>query len=251
MALDPDAGGAIPDWTQRNNPWDARLLDVQLWEGRGLSMNANAWFNAALDAEEAACRARTAAERKRHGRDAIDALLAAASLGDDRAIFKLGIYYKHGEFGLLPARADLAEHWLTLAAKRDNSGAVFALGILFMETGRKAQGRKWLRAALSQGEGGAACHLGKELEATSPTRALRWYLKGAALGEPFAALCAGALLETRGSKRALLQAEALFEQAARQKFPDTEEGLGRVRGKLEALRIRAPSVRRAGRSGEE
>src|SRR5690242_15725483 len=109
-------------------------------------MNARAWFDKALDAEAKAYRAKTVAERQRHGRNAIDALLVAASLGSHDAFLQIGIYYQHGEFGILPARMDLAEHWLRLAAAR-NSGGMFALGTLLMRTGRKAEGRRWLRAA--------------------------------------------------------------------------------------------------------
>ena len=175
-------------------------------------MNARAWFNQALDAEAQFHRTKTAAERQRHARDAIDAVMAAASLGYADAFLTLGSYYQYGAFGIIRARADLAEHWLRLAAAR-SSGGMFALGTLLMKAGRKAEGRRWLRAALAHGEGGAACHLGREIEAKSPSRALRLYLQGVALGDPFAAVCAGLVLEARGSRAALRQAEALYKRA--------------------------------------
>ena len=58
---------------------------------------------------------------------------------------------------------------LRLAARRSSEG-MFALGTLLMGVGRKTEGRRWLRAALAHGEGGAACHLGREIEAKSPSR---------------------------------------------------------------------------------
>src|SRR5689334_2410296 len=127
-------------------------------------MNANEWFNKALEARFVAEEARSAAERQRHGRNATDALLAAASLGHAEALFTLGIDYKHGAFGIIPKRLDLAEHWFRLAAAAGDGSAQLALGTLLMETNRKKEGRKWLRAALAHGDGGAACHLGRDIE---------------------------------------------------------------------------------------
>jgi len=196
-------------------------------------MNARAWFNESLNAEAAALSAKTAAEQQRYGRDAIDAVLAAASLGHEEALLAMGIYYQQGAFGVLPVRLDLAEHWLRLAAKW-NSGAMFALGTLLMGQGRRGEGRRWLRRALAHGEGGAACHLGREIEAQSPSRALRLYLKGAALGDPFAAVCAGMVLEKRSARDALLQAAALYKKAVRKGLQGADEDLERVRRKLKA-----------------
>ena len=108
---------------------------------------------------------------------------------------------------------------------------MFALGILLMKTDRQAEGRRWLRKALANGEGGAACHLGREVEVKSPSRALRLYLQGAVLGDPFAAYCAGSVLETRKSRKSLLQAEALYKKAVG-KIQDADGALERVRRKL-------------------
>jgi len=201
-------------------------------------LSAKAWFKISLDAEAAACEALSPEEQRQQGQAALGALLAAASLGDLRAIFKIGIYYKHGEFGILPARTDLAEHWLHLAAQRGSREAVFALGILFMETGRKEKGRRWLRRALALGEGGAACHLGKDAEVASPAKALRLYLKGVALREPFAAVCAGTLLEARGTRRSLMEAAKLYQKAARRQFPDAAADVERVLRKIEAMTLK-------------
>jgi TPR repeat protein len=192
-------------------------------------MNAKTWFNKAIDSVAEALDAKSAAERRLHGRNAIDALLVAASLGNHDALLKLGIYYQHGAFGILPARLDLAEHWLRLAVTANDGTGMLALATLLMKTGRKAEGRRWLRKALAHGEGGAACHLGREIEANSPSRALRLYLKGAALGDPFAAVCAGMLLERRNSRKALLQAEALYKKAVRKRLRGADEDLERVR----------------------
>jgi TPR repeat protein len=204
-------------------------------------MNARSWFNKALEAEAEVHLAKTGAERQRCARNAIDAVLAAASLGHDDAFLAMGSYYEHGAFGIIPVRLDLAEHWLRLAARR-NSGGMFALGTLLMKIGRKAEGRRWLRRALAHGEGGAACHLGKEIEAKSPSRALRLYLEGVALGDPFAAVCAGQILETRKSREALLQAEALYKKAV-QKLEFAGEDLERVRHKLNPASSRPPVAR--------
>ena len=114
-------------------------------------------------------------------------------------------------------------------------GGMFALGNLLMKTDRQTEGRRWLRKALAHGEGGAACHLGREVEARSPSRALRLYLKRAALGDPFAAFCAGSVLEPRQTRRALLQAEALYKKAV-PRIQGADEALERVRRKLKALR---------------
>lgn len=196
-------------------------------------MNATAWLHRAFDAESKAYGAKTAAKRRRYAREAFDALLVAASLGNGDASFKVGLYYQHGSLGIVPARLDLAEHWLRLAAVSD-AESMMALGTLLMQTDRKEEGRKWLRAALAHGEGGAACHLGRDFEDKSPSRALRMYLKGVALGEPFAAYCAAEVLETRKSRRALLQAEALYKEAA-QKLDFVDDNLERVRHKLSLL----------------
>ena len=161
----------------------------------------------------------------------------AASLGNHKACLQLGVYYQHGEFGILPVRLDLAEHWFRQAVAANDGTGMLALGTLLLETDRGAEGRRWLRAAVAHGEGGAACHLGRELEARSPSRALRWYLKGAALGDPFAAVCAGAVLEARKTRRALLQAQAMYKKAARKECPGADEALERVRREL---KTRAP-----------
>src|SRR3712207_4436861 len=108
-------------------------------------MKARAWFGEALEAASRAHRAKTAAERQRHGRDAIDALLVAASLGSHDACLQLGLYYKHGEFGLLPVRPELAEHWLRLAVTAGDGTGMLALATHLMETGRRAEARRWLR----------------------------------------------------------------------------------------------------------
>lgn len=205
-------------------------------------MNAKEWLNVSIDAEFKAQSAKTTAGRLRHAREALDATLVAASLGHPYALFMMGINYKHGISGLLPARLDLAEHWLRLAAAR-NAQHMMSLGTLLMETDRKEEGRKWLRAALAHGDGGAACHLGRDIEDQSPARALRLYLKGVALGHPFAAYCAAEVLETRKSRRALLQAEALYKQASKKLGPVDRE-LERVRHKLSLL---APARRRSAR----
>ena len=105
-------------------------LDGPPWVGdtgtferrRVLQMNARAWFNQALDVEARFHRTKTAAGRQRHGRDAIDAVMAAASLGYADAFLTLGSYYQYGAFGIIQARADLAEHWLRLAAARSSGG---------------------------------------------------------------------------------------------------------------------------------
>jgi len=204
-------------------------------------MNARAWFEAALDEEAEALSAKSSDERHRHGRQAIDALIAAAGAAHSEALFKLGIYYQHGAFGLLPIRLELAEHWLRLSARR-NPGGMLALGTLLMTLGRPAEGRRWLRKALSRGEGGAACHLARDVEMTAPARALRLYLKGAALGDPFAAVSAAKRLESRGSRDALRQAEALFKKAVRQEFPGAEQDLARIRHRLKAAKAQGPQV---------
>ena len=208
-------------------------------------MNARAWFNKSLDAEAEALAARTKAERQRHGQEAIDAVLAAASLGHHDALLAMGVYYQHGAFGIIPVRLDLAEHWLRLAVTANDGTGMLALATLLMQTGRQAEGRRWLRKALAHGVGGAACHLGRALEDSAPSRALRLYLKGAELGDPFAAVCAGMMLEKRNSTSALLQAQALYRKAVRKGFPGAEEELERVRRRLEAEGPRRPrSVRK-------
>jgi TPR repeat protein len=207
-------------------------------------MNARAWFEEALDAEARAIHARTAAERQRHARNAVDSLLAASTLGHSGALLKLGFYYQHGQFGILPARMDLAEHWYRLGIAANDSGCMFALATLLMRTGRQPEGRRWLRKALAHGEGGAACHLARELEDNSPSRALRLYLQGASLGDPFAAYRAGEMLEARGDRGSLLRAETLFKQAVKTKLLDSAEKLERVRQKLKAV---APSRSRVAR----
>lgn len=196
-------------------------------------MTAREWLDISLDAEERARQARTAALRRHYGQNAIDSLLAAASLGDAEALLQLGIHYQHGAFGILRPRPELAEHWLRLAAKVGHSMSMLALGTLLMKTGRETAGRRWLRKALAHGEGGAACHLGRLIEAQSPSRALRLYRKGAALGDPAAALFAGELLEAQGSRRALLEAEAMYKRSAR-RMNGSLKDLERVRLKLKA-----------------
>lgn len=206
-------------------------------------MNASAWFGAALEAEDRAYLARSAHQRRRHGRDAVGALLIAASLGSHDACLQLGIYFQHGEFGILPVRLDLAEHWFRLAVGATDGTGMLALGTLLMETGRKPEGRKWLRSAVAHGVGGATCHLGRELEARSPARALKWYLKGVALGDPFAAVCAGLVLEARQTRRALLQAEAMYKKAARKHLQGADEDLERVRQKLYQTGLKRRTVK--------
>lgn len=197
----------------------------------GTVMNAKVWFGDAVDAEAKANAAKSTAERQRHGRNAIDAMLAAASLGHPDALVWVGNSYAHGAFGIIRARLDLAEHWLRLAAARSAKGKC-ELGNLLWRTGRMKEGHRWLRAALAGGEGIAGWHLGMYFEHRSPTRALRLFLKGAALGSPIAAVFAGRLLESRGSRKALFQAESLYQQAAKVDFPKAEDDLGRVRRKL-------------------
>jgi len=197
-----------------------------------LQMNAREWFSEALAAESKAYDAKTAAARQRHGRNAIDALMVAASLGSHDAHLQLGIHYQRGAFGIIPARLDIAEHWLRLAATAPDGTCMLPLATLLMETGRKAEGRRWFRKALARGDGGAACHIGREFERRSPSRALRWYLKGVALGDPVAALMAGQVLEDRKSRRALLQAEAMYKKAVQKQVPGADEDLERVRHKL-------------------
>ncbi len=200
-----------------------------------MQMNARAWFDEALDAEARAVHAKTTAERQRHARNALDSLFAAASLGHSGALLNLGLAYQHGHYGVLPARMDLAEHWFRLGIAANDSGCMFALATLLMQTGRQPEGRRWLRKALAHGEGGAACHLAREIERKSPSRALRLCLQGASLGDPFAAYRAGEMLEARGSRESLLRAEALFKRAVKTKLLDSAEKLEGVRQKLRPL----------------
>jgi len=193
---------------------------------------ATAWFNRGLEAQALASEAKTAAERQKHGRAAVDALMVAASLGDRDAFLQLGAYYRDGEFGIIPVQPDIAEHWFRLGAAAGDATAMLALGILVKELGRRSEGRRWLRKALAHGDGGAACHLGREVEAKSPSRALRWYLKGAALGDPVAAYFAGEALEARGTRADLGRAAKMYERAARKGFPDAGSALERVRRHL-------------------
>lgn len=209
----------------------AEMLAGRLCGRRLLQMNARTWLNEAMEAESKAYSAKTKAERQHYGWNAIDATLVAASLGNHDAYQAMGIYYQHGAFGIIRARLDLAEHWLRLAVTANDGTGMLALATLLMTTGRQDEGRKWLRKALAHGEGGAACHLGREIEDKSPARALRLYLKGAALGDPFAAFCAASVLEARKTRRALLQAEALYERAVG-KIHGAEDALERVRRKL-------------------
>jgi TPR repeat protein len=198
-------------------------------------MNAKTWFDESIEAAAKALDAKSEAERQRHGRNAIDATLAAASLGHPDAMYAIGMYYQHGAYGIIRARLDLAEHWIRLAIAAANDGTgMLGLATLLMQTDRREEGRRWLRKALAHGEGGAACHLAREFEDSAPARALRLYLKGAALGDPFAAYCAGTMLEARGTRKALLQAEALLEKALG-KIRNTEEALERVHRKLKTL----------------
>jgi TPR repeat protein len=190
-----------------------------------------AWLHRGLKAQSAALNAKTVAERQRHALDSFDSFMAAASDGENDVLLSIGVDYQTGAYGIIPARSDLAEHWLRLAAARDPS-AILAMGTFLMERGRKAEARRWFRKALARGDGGAACHLGYELEREHPARALRWYLKGVALGEPFAAVCAGRVLEARGTRKDLLRAEAMYEKAARERFMDSARDLARVRRKL-------------------
>ncbi|HLL52828.1 MAG TPA: hypothetical protein VK447_04725 [Myxococcaceae bacterium] len=199
-------------------------------------MNARKWFEESLDAASKAHAAKSAKDRHRHGRQAVDALLVAASMGYSNALFQLGIYYQHGEFGVLPARMDLAEHWLKLAVGANCSDAMLALGTLLKRTGRHEEGRRWLRKALAHGDGGAACHLGREIEDEHPARALRLYLKGAALGDPVASLFAAQVIEKRGTKKDLRQAESLLKRSIRGGATFAERDLERVRLKLAAIR---------------
>jgi len=157
-------------------------------------------------------------------------------MGYSNALFQLGIYYQHGEFGVLPARMDLAEHWLKLAVGANCSDAMLALGTLLKRTGRHEEGRRWLRKALAHGDGGAACHLGREIEDEHPARALRLYLKGAALGDPVASLFAAQVIEKRGTKKDLRQAESLLKRSIRGGATFAERDLERVRLKLAAIR---------------
>lgn len=194
---------------------------------------AEAWFDRAINDQTRALEAGARADCETCAQSAFDALGAAMSLGSREALFQLGVYYRDGEFRVVPARADLAEHWFRLGAAAKDPAAMMSLGVLFVQLGRRGQGRRWLRKALAHGDGGAACHLGREYEEKAPARALRWYLKGVALGDPFAAECAARVLESRGSRRALLRAATLYETASRQ-FPDAAEALARVRFKLNA-----------------
>src|SRR5512140_1200991 len=198
-------------------------------------MNAKVWLEEALDAEARAVHARAPAERRRHAQDALDSLLAAASLGQPDALLGMGLAYQHGHYGVLPARMDLAEHWYRLGIAAHDSGCMFALATLLMRTGRQPEGRRWLRKALAHGEGGAACHLAREIEDKSPSRALRLYLQGSSLGDPFAAYRAGEMLEAQGDRESLLRAETLFKQAVKVKLLDSAEKLERVRQKLKAM----------------
>jgi hypothetical protein len=162
-------------------------------------------------------------------------------------MLKIGLYYLHGSFGVVPVRPELAEHWCRLAIGANDGTGMLALGTLLIQTGRKAEGRRWLRSAVAHRVGGAACHLGRELEAKSPSRALRWYLKGAEQGDPFAAECAGLALEKGGTKKALLEAEAMYKKAVRKGFTSAGEHRARVRHKLSLLdqRPRAQRVSKA------
>jgi TPR repeat protein len=194
-------------------------------------VTAREWFHKGLDAQSMALGARTLVKHQRHALDSFDAFMAAASLGATDVLLSIGVDYQTGAHPGIPARSDLAEHWLRLAAARDRF-AILAMGTFLLERGRKAEARRWFLKALARGDGGAACHLGYEYETKAPARALRWYLKGVALGEPFAAECAGRVLEARGSRSDLRRAERLYEKAARKQFPDAEEALARVRRKL-------------------
>jgi TPR repeat protein len=207
-------------------------------------MNARKWFQEALETSWKADAAKNAKDRDRLGRSAIDAMFVAASLGHPDAFLELGLYYQYGKLGILRARMDLAEHWLKLAVAANSDGAMLALGTLLKRIGRPEEGRRWLRKALAHGDGGAACHLGREIEDEHPARALRLYLKGAALGDPIAALFAAEVIEKRGTKRDLLQAESLLKRSIRGGATFAEGDLERVRLKLAAMRSQKPGPTR-------
>lgn len=196
------------------------------------SKTPRAWLKRALDARARALASQRAAERRKHVRAAIDALLVAASLGERPAFVQLGAYYRDNAPGLTPGQTDIAEHWFRLGATAGDPEAMLALGALLLDLGRRTEGRRWLGKALALGNGRAARRLGKELEEKSPSRALRWYLKGADLGDPPAAYFAGKLLERRGSRPALQQAAKLYERAARKRVRDATPALERVRRRL-------------------
>lgn len=201
-------------------------------------MNAREWFNRGLEAQSAALRARTAGDRQTQNRNALDSFLAAASLGHPGAFLRLGFHYRDGEFGVARARPDLAEHWFRLAAARTSSG-MYELGLFLLHTRRKPEGLTWLRKALARGEGAAAYQLGREVEPNTKAQALRLFLQGAKLGDPYAAMAAARLLEDRGSKAEVLRAAALYRLAARKQGRDAAGDLARIQRKLTNLRWQA------------
>jgi hypothetical protein len=201
-------------------------------------MNARQWFNRGLEALAVAVRARTAGERQSYNRSAVDSFFAAASLGHAGAFLRLGFHYRDGEFGVARARPDLAEHWFRLAAAQTSAG-MYELGLFLLHTRRKVEGLTWLRKALSRGEGAAAYELGKEVEPTSKARALQLFLRGAKLGDPYAAMAAARLLEDRGAKEEILRAAALYRFAARKQGRDAAGDLARIQRKLDHLRWQA------------
>lgn len=201
-------------------------------------MKAKDWLDRGLDAQAAALRARTASERQSHLRNALDAFLAAASLGHPGAFLRLGFHYRDGEFGVSGPRPDLAEHWFRLAAAQTAAG-MFELGRLLKHAGRKTEGQRWLRDALARGEGNAAYLLGREVEPKSKSRALRLFLQGAKLGDPYAAIGAAGLLEERDTREDVLHAAKLYKLAARKQGRDTDGDLARLQRKLDGIRYRS------------
>ena len=193
---------------------------------------ARAWLIRALDAEARSSKTRSAAQRRMLRWTAVEALMIAASLGERQAFVKLGADYRDNDPAVTPDQLDIAEHWFRLGAAAKEPMAMLGLGMLLMDLGRRAEGRRWLREALVHGEGVAAFNLGREIEETSPSRALRLYLKGVALGDPLSAYGAGELLEKGGSRMELLRAAKMYAKAARRRIPNATAALERVRDQL-------------------
>src|SRR5512132_4019854 len=211
------------------------MREERIPERRVLQMStkvARTWFIRAIDAEARSLKTRSAAKRRMLRWAAFEALTIAASLGERHAFVKLGAYYRDNDPAVTPDQTDIAEHWFRLGAAAKEPMAMLALGTLLMDLGRQPEGRRWLRRALAHGEGPAAFNLGREIEETLPTRALRLYLKGVALGDPLSALGAGELLEKGGSRKELLRAAKMYAKAARKRIPNATAALGRVSHQL-------------------
>jgi len=135
-----------------------------------------------------------AAEELHHYAEAFKWFQLAAEQGLSKSQVKVGYFYDQG-LGIHKDHVQ-AVHWYGLAAAQGDSQAEFDLAMCYykgegVESNNPAQNRaaavKWFSAALNQGYESAANGLGLVYEfGSSPSdykEALRWYKKGAELGD--------------------------------------------------------------------